>query len=139
MRTHTAERILTWLLRVMGLLAALAIVAVVMPTSWIVSGAEQTGTGPFQDTPLNQYFVRSVSTLYALLGVLVLYIARDVRRYLDLIVFVGWLTVALGVILAAVDFAIGMPAIWTWAEGPPTVVTGAAFIWLARRIARADA
>ncbi len=53
MRAQTAEKILAWLLRVMGGLACLAIVAVVMPTSWIVAGAEATGTDPFHDTPLS--------------------------------------------------------------------------------------
>lgn len=118
----------------MGGLASLAILAVVMPTSWIVAGIDATGTGPFHDTPLNQYFIRTVSALYALLGVLVLYIASDVRRYRDLIVFIGWLTMVLGLVLTAVDFGVGMPAIWGWVEGPPTVLTGAAFLWLARKI-----
>ena len=28
-----------------------------------------------------------------------------------------------------------MPAVWTWAEGPPTVLVGFAFVALARRAA----
>lgn len=134
MREQSAQTILTWLLRVMGFLASLAIIAVVMPTSWIVAGAEWTDTAPFHDSPLTQYLTRSLSVLYALFGVLVLYIARDVRRYRDLIVFIGWLTMTLGILLTGVDFAVGMPAAWSWGEGPPTVVVGAAFVWLARRV-----
>ena len=134
MKSRTAETMLTWLLRVMGFLPLLAIVAVVMPTSWMEAGAQWTGVGSFPDTPLTQYLARSLSAIYVLLGALVLYIARDVRRYLDLIVFVGWLTIGLGVILTALDFSIGMPAMWSWGEGPPTVVIGWAFIWLAGRV-----
>jgi len=134
MREQTAEKILTWLLRVLGFLAALAIIAVVMPTSWMVAGAEWAGTTPFQDSPLNQYLARSLSLLYAMFGVFVLYIARDVRRYRDLVLFMGWLTMALGAVLTAVDFSVGMPASWSWGEGPPTVLAGGVLIWLGRKI-----
>ncbi len=133
-RSQTAERVLKWLLRVVGGLATLAIIAVAMPTTWMDAGAAWTGLGSFPDTTLAQYLARSLSALYALLGAFLLYIARDVRRYLDLIVFFGWLTIALGAVLTALDFAIGMPLDWSWAEGPPTVLIGAAFIWLARRV-----
>jgi hypothetical protein len=38
-----------------------------------------------------------------------------------------------GVALTAIDFAAGMPPMWSWSEGPPTVLVGAAYVWLARR------
>lgn len=136
MNPHSAERLLTWMLRVTGAAAGLAIVAVVMPTSWMVAGAEWADVAPFPDSVLTQYLARSASALYAMFGVLVLYIARDVRRHLDLIVVVGRLTIALGVLLTAIDFGIGMPASWSWGEGPPTVLVGWAFLWLAGRVKR---
>ena len=71
--------------------------------------------------------------MYRVLGVLHLYLARDVVRYLDVIVVIGWLTVLAGVIVTVVDFAAGMPPLWSWSEGPPTVLAGLAYIWLARR------
>lgn len=133
MNPDRAERILTWSLRVLGVVAALAIVAVAMPTSWMVAGAEWSGVAPFPDTVLGQYLARTLSALYALFGVLVLYIARDVRGNLDLIRFVGWLTIALGLLLTTIDFGVGMPPSWSWGEGPPTIVIGGAIVWLARR------
>jgi hypothetical protein len=132
-----AARLLTWLTALNGAIAALALGAVVMPTRWMVAGAAWTGVGVFADTTLTQYLVRSTSALYALLGVLMLYLARDVRRHLELLAFIGSLTMALGVILTALDFVIGMPASWSWGEGPPTILVGGAFVWLARR-ARQD-
>ena len=128
------EKVLVWLLRVNGFLASLAIVAVVMPTAWIDAGARASGLGPFPDTMLTQYLVRSVSLIYALLGALTLYLSSDVRRYRDLIVFVGGMTMVLGVGLTVLDFSLGLPAAWSWGEGPPTVLVGAAFVWLARRL-----
>ena len=136
MTAPTAARLLTWLAALNGALATLALVAVVMPTRWMEAGAAWTGVGAFPDTTLTQYLVRSTSALYALLGILMLYLARDVRRHLDLLAFIGCLTVALGAILTILDFAIGMPASWSWGEGPPTVLVGGAFVWLARRASR---
>jgi hypothetical protein len=71
--------------------------------------------------------------MYGVLGVLHLYLARDVVRYLDLIVVFGWLTVLAGVIQTVIDFAAGMPLLWSWSEGPSTVLAGLAYVWLARR------
>ena len=133
MTSQTAERVLTWLLRINGALAFLAIFGVVMPTGWMEAGAEWSGL-EFPDTTLTQYLARSISAIYALLGALILYIARDVRRYIDLIVYIGWLTIVLGALLTGVDFALGMPASWSWGEGPPTVLVGGGFIWLAHRV-----
>jgi hypothetical protein len=129
----TAARLLTWFTALNGALASLALGAVVMPTRWMAAGAAWTGVGEFADTTLTQYLVRSTSALYALLGMLMLYLSRDVRRHLDLLAFIGLLTIALGVILTVLDFRIGMPPLWSWGEGPPTVLAGGAFVWLARR------
>jgi hypothetical protein len=38
-----------------------------------------------------------------------------------------------GAIVTVVDFAAGMPPYWSWSEGPPTVLAGLAYVWLARR------
>ena len=131
MRSETAERTLTWLLRLNGGLAATAIFAVFFPTDWIDTGSRLAGLGPFPDTALTQYLARSVSAIYALLGALILYLAMDVRRYRDLIRVIGRLTILLGIALTAIDFAIGMPAGWSWGEGPPTIAVGLAIVWLA--------
>lgn len=113
----------------------LAFAAIVMPTTWMAEIATWLGVGPLPRTPLAEYLTRSLSAIYALFGLLHLYLARHAGRYLDLIVVIGWLTVALGVILTVLDFGIGMPTLWSWGEGPPTIVSGWAFVWLARRAA----
>lgn len=134
MRGERAEKILKWLLYVLGGMAVTAVVPMVMPFAWMQALNDGLGLGPLDDTPLTQYLTRSLSAVYAHLGVLVIYLARDVRRYRQLLVFVGWLTGLLGVALTAIDFAIGMPASWSWGEGPPTVVCAAVIVWLARQV-----
>ena len=137
MKPNTAAKALSWLLILLGGVAMLAVVPMVMPTAWMEAVNDSIGLGPFHRSPLMEYLTRSLSALYALIGTLILYVGLNVRRYLPLIVIVGWLTVALGVALTGIDFAVGMPASWSWSEGPPTVVLGWAFVWLARRAATA--
>ncbi len=134
MESVRSEKILVWLLRILGGMAVLAVVPMVMPTDWM--GAVNNGLGlePLHRAPLTEYLTRSLSALYAANGLLVLYLSRDVRCYAELLVFIGWLTVALGLTLTAIDFWAGMPAFWSWTEGPPTVVVGWLIIWLAKRV-----
>ena len=133
MQQQKARRFLAWLLYVLGGIMSMAFLAVVMPTSFMAAIADWLGVGPLHRSPLTEYLTRSLSAMYGVLGVLHLYLARDVVRYLDLIVVLGWLTVLAGVIVTAVDFGAGMPPFWSWSEGPPTVLTGLAYVWLARR------
>lgn len=133
MTPQTARRLLTGLFYLLGGVMTVAFLAMVMPTAWMAATADWLGVGPLPRTPLTEYLTRSLSLLYGVFGALHLYIARDVVRHLDLIVVFGWLTVLVGVVLTVVDFAAGMPPMWSWTEGPPTVLVGAAYIWLARR------
>jgi hypothetical protein len=95
--------------------------------------ADWLGVGPLHRSPLTEYLTRSLSTMYGVLGLLHLSLARDVVRYLDLIGVLGWLTVLAGAIQTVIDFSAGMPPLWSWSEGPPTVLAGLAYVWLVRR------
>ena len=134
MSPSTAERYLKWFLLLMGAITCLAFIAVFMPTDWMEAANDASGLGPFPRAPLTEYLTRSLSTVYGLFGVLTVYLGLNVRRYLDLIVLVGWMTMVLGALLTGIDLRAGMPASWVWGEGPPTVLIGAAFIWLARQV-----
>jgi hypothetical protein len=104
-----------------------------MPTAAMAAIADWLGVGPLQRSPLTEYLTRSLSAMYGVFGVLHLYLARDVVRYLDVIVVIGWLTALAGAIVTAIDFAAGMPPFWSWGEGPPTILVGFAILWLARQ------
>lgn len=134
MRPESAETGLKWLLLVLGGMAATAVVPMVMPFAWMQRANDALGLEPLVDTPLAQYLTRSLSAVYSLLGVLTIYVGCNVRRYGRLIEVMGWLTAALGIALTGIDFAVGMPASWSWGEGPPTVLCAWAMIWLARRV-----
>ena len=133
MQQQTARRLLTWLLYVLGGMMSVAFLAVVMPSSSMASIADWLGVGPLQRSPLTEYLTRSLSLMYGVLGILHVYLARHVVRYLDVIIVLGWLTILAGVVMTVIDFAAGMPWFWSWSEGPPTALVGYAYIWLARR------
>lgn len=133
MTSSRAEKLIKWLLLVAGGMAATAVVPMVMPTDWMEAVNDRLGLGPFPRSTLTEYLTRSLSAVYALFGALTIHLGLNVRRYLDLIVVVARLTIVLGVVLTVLDASIGMPASWTWGEGPPTVVFGLALVWLARR------
>ena len=68
------------LLRVVGVSAVLAVVPAIMPQAWLVWCVDKAEP----DTPVHlliTYLVRLLSAYYALLGVLLLVFAGDVRRY----------------------------------------------------------
>ena len=132
MRPETARTVLKWLLRIGGGLAATAVFAVVMPTDWMEATNDWVGLGPFHRSPLTEYLTRSLSAFYALHGFLAIYLSRQVARYADFLVFYGWLTVGFGAGLTGIDFAAGMPASWSWGEGPGAFVLGCVIVWLAR-------
>ena len=134
MRSERAEQVLKWLLVLLGSLTVLAVVPMVMPFAWMQTGNDWLGLEALENTPLTQYLTRSLSAVYALFGALTIYLGLDVRRYRRLLVFVGRLTALLGVALTAIDFASGLPASWSWGEGPPTVVLGFLIVFLARRV-----
>lgn len=134
MQPDRAERALAWLLRILAALTLLALVPMVMPTDWMAAANDWLGLAPLARSPLMEYLTRSLSAVYALFGALTLYVSRDVRRYAAFVAFAGRLTVLLGVFFIVLDFWAGLPPMWAWTEGPPTVVLGFVMTWLARQV-----
>ena len=121
---QAAPRPLIIALRVLGATDMLAFLAVAMPASWIQSGHQWSGLGDFPDAPIAGYLARSASALYALHGLMVVYMSFDVRRYWPLIRFLAIIAVAHGVVMLGIDLAVGMPAWWSVLEGPAFSATG---------------
>ena len=133
MTAEAAEKTLAWLLRALGVLTLTALVPMVMPTDWMVAANDWLGLEPLHRSPLTEYLTRSLSAVYALFGALAVYVSFDLRRYLGLVAFMGKLTILLGIFFTVLDFWAGMPASWSWGEGPPTVILGFVMVWLAGR------
>ena len=132
----TDHRALIILLRVVGISACAAIIASVMPTTWIVAIHKWLGLGDFPDAPITQYLARSISALYAIFGGLTIVVATDVQRYVPIIRYLAFVTLAFGVLIIGIDSIASMPTYWTLFEGPPLIILGVVILVLARRVER---
>ncbi len=112
----TAERCLVVLLRLGGLVCAIALLAVVMPRAWHASIYAWLGLGTFPDAPIVEYLARGVSGVCGIYGVLLIWLARDVRRYASLIAMQAVLLmgVSLAATMALIDS--GMPGWWLYGD-----------------------
>lgn len=125
-------RILLFLLRFFGASGLFALIAVVMPVSWMTATHRWLGLGEMPTAPVVEYLARSLSAFYALFGALCLVVASDLERYRPLVRFLGITFVLLGVVFTGIDLMADMPWWWTAFEGPPGVAVGAWIIFLAR-------
>lgn len=120
-------RVVTWSLRLFGLVDLLALIAVFMPEEWLDTGHGLCGLGEFPEGPLTVYLARSTSLLWAYHGALLLFLAGDVGQHRRVIEFVARATVVAGVLLVGIDVTSGIPWWWTLLEGPLFALSG---IWL---------
>ncbi len=109
-----------------------ALVAVFLPHSVMDSLHAQMGLGQLPDAPIVDYLTRSLSLIYASNAPLCGFVARDVRRWREVIVVQAWVGATYGLGLLALDLVIGMPLFWTICEGPLVVALSAAVLLLAR-------
>lgn len=130
--TPSQVRWLTIALRCFGLIDCLAVAVVFIPRAWIHAMHQELGLTPFPSDPIAGYLARSASVMYALHGVTILYLSRDVIRYEGLIRFLAYIALAHGTILFWIDWIEGMPTWWTWAEGPLFAASGVLVLLIMR-------
>ena len=116
----------------LGIGSLFALVAVVMPVSWMAATHRWLGLGEMPTRPVVEYLARSLSAFYALVGALCLVVAADLERYRPLVRFLGLAFALMSLILLGVDLAAGMPWWWSASEGPGGVVFGILLFFLAR-------
>jgi hypothetical protein len=140
MTPATAERTLKIILRFEGALLALAAIAVFLPFETMATlHREVLGMGELPDRPIVDYLARSLSFFYAAQAPLYFLAAANLERLRPLVVYLCWFHVALGVVVLGIDLRAGLPPLWTWGEGPPTVAIGLVNLWLLARVPkRAD-
>lgn len=125
---------LKWLLRLIGGVELCAIPFLLFPFAWMNAVHDRAfGLGPLPDVPVVEYMARSLSALYAVHGAVVFRFSFDVPRFRPLIGFLGWLHLALGLVVFAADFAAGLPMWWVAGEGPGIAVGGVIVLVLSRQ------
>lgn len=129
-----AKTLLIVLLRLTGVAMLGAVVFVFAPFAWMQEIHAAIGMGELEYTPLLSYLTRTLSAMYAIIGTILLFVSRDLRRYLPLIRMLGIVAIAGGVGVTILDALLGLPAFWTVLEGPLTVGLGVAMLVLSRSV-----
>ena len=111
-------------LRIIGSVALIALVAVVMPYSWMNATHKWIGMGTLPAEPVVGYLARSTSAFYALLGGLFWVTSFDLNRHRMVLCYLGAVILIFGSALLVVDLLEGMPLYWSLTEGPINVGFG---------------
>jgi hypothetical protein len=130
------ERLFKLFLRVIGTAALFALIAVVMPYSWMNAIHQWLGLGQLPAEPIVGYLARSTSAFYAMLGALLWVVSFDLVRHRLILRFLGGAIIVFGGMLLIVDFVEGMPLWWSLWEGPINMAFGTIILILSNRIAR---
>ena len=123
---------LKWLLRLIGGVELCAIPFIFFPLAAMDAVHARLGLGSLPQGPIVEYMARSLSVLYALHGAVVVRLSFDVPRFRPLVAFLGWLHLALGLVVTGIDIAAGLPWWWVAGEGPGIAVGGLLVLTLAR-------
>ena len=131
------QKILSWILRVIGFFGMLATGAVVMRFSWMVSIHEKLALdGSLPSEPVVEYLARSLSAFYAMVGVIFWYVSFRVPQHWDLVRMIALLFVFFGAIVWWIDVKTQMPLWWTLQEAPPAILVGLWMLYLHRQGSR---
>lgn len=121
------------ILRLFGTSSLLATIFVAAPQSWMADIHADLGMGELPDAPVVGYLARSTSAFYAIMGGLFWTTSFDTVRHRTVLVYLGAALAAFGVSLYVIDFAEGMPWLWSVWEGTAVTGFGLAVLILARR------
>jgi hypothetical protein len=127
------SRALVIYLRVMAAILLLALPAVFLPTDWMKAIHRWLDLGEMPVAPIVGYLTRSLSLLYAWVGLLTLFVSFDVPRYLTFIRFQAWSALVFSLGIVGIDLAAGMPTSWICGEGTCVLLGNGLLLWLAYR------
>jgi hypothetical protein len=129
---NRAHRLLAVALWILGAVDMLALVVPLLSDAVIAWCHRQLGLGTIPTEPIVGYLARSASIMYALHGLVVIYVSFDLPRYWPLIRVLGIAAVIHGGLMIVIDVRVGMPGWWTLLEGPCFAGTGVAALILQR-------
>ncbi|MHC4533736.1 MAG: hypothetical protein ACYS6K_07275 [Planctomycetota bacterium] len=128
------NHVLRLFLRIIGTAALFAIVAVVMPYSWMNAIHKWLGMGELPAEPIVGYLARSTSAFYVILGGLFWLTSFDLHRHRLVLLYLGIVVVIFGAALFIIDLLEGMPLHWSLTEGSFNVGFGIVILALSYRM-----
>ncbi len=127
-----ALRALSGWLTLAGLVCASAMVAVVMPRAWHVWAHQGLGLGDFPAAPIVEYLARGMSAMCAFYGILLIWLARDVRRYAEVIRFQMLVLMGISLCSTLALWNSGMPPWWIYGDAGSVWTHGLVVLGLLR-------
>jgi hypothetical protein len=134
----SSERLLRFVLRYIGTVSLLALLAVFMPYTWMDATHRWLDMGPLPAEPIVGYLARSLSLFYACLGGLLWVCSFDLLRHRPVLCYLGAAFILFGLVMWGVDFAEKMPDYWKHCEGPMVAVFGVIILGLSVRLKSAQ-
>jgi hypothetical protein len=116
------ERALKILLRVNGVVMAMAILAVFMPLDWMNDTHRYLGMGEVPKAPIFEYLARTISFLYFVHGMLCLLLSTDVRRFGPIVTYLAVVGLVFAALVFWIDIKVKMPLTWTLTEAPAIIL-----------------
>ncbi|MES2466384.1 MAG: hypothetical protein V4675_03695 [Verrucomicrobiota bacterium] len=130
------ESWLKLLLRILGWICVLALVPLFMPRSWLDAGHWSLGMGPFPTAPITEYLARSVCSLCAFYGGLLLLLAGDVLRFINIIRYQAVAIMTLSAVGIFAGVRAGVPAFLVVADAVGCWIFLLPILMLAARLNR---
>ena len=124
MSSDTRLWLLTFVLRLSGVILLAAFPAMLLRVEWMAATHQRLGLGEFPRAPVVEYLTRSIAALYGFHGVLVLLVSRDPVRYRAIVSYLAAMNITFGLMMVAIDLRAGLPVLWTLLEGPPIASLG---------------
>ena len=106
--------------------------AVVMPRAWHVATHAVLGLGDFPEAPIAEYLARGMSGMCGFYGLLLIYLANDVRKHLRLIVWQAIALTSISLLATLSQPRSGMPGWWLYGDLLSVAAFSAITIVLAR-------
>ena len=130
MSPEVCARLLVFLLRLAGVITVTAFFAIFLPVEWMAASHQWLGLGEFPRAPVVVYLARSAAALYGFHGVLILLVSTDPVKYRAIVWYIAAMNVLFGLLVFGIDLHAGMPAYWTFGEGPPIAAFGIVLAYL---------
>jgi hypothetical protein len=124
------QRLLSWLLRLAGLVEILAFGAVVMPRSWMEVSHVWLGLGVMPEGTILMFMIRQASYVYGVHGISLWVLASDVVRFRPLVRLNGASFLVAAPVFFVIDYTTGMPFFWTVIDTLGCAFFGGAMLWL---------
>ena len=127
------KRLLTWLLRLAGMIEILAFFAVVMRRTWMEAAHAWLGLGAMPSGAVLMFMIRQASYSYGMHGISLWLLTLDLDRYRLLIMFNGIAFLLAAPVFFLIDYTSGVPFWWTLSDTSSCLFFGLGILWLLKR------